>query len=147
MFFCSLRESVRSTGKHHASLWLQHGCLKHMWRKHLESKISLNSIQLLLLLPCPSILPNCGSTSFCLFSTLLALLHVSKSGITLAATVLGNHGSKQRVSTHTLQSLLITFKSMCWCVELRPVDLLSVSICYNLSKKPSNLRKDLHARG
>jgi len=65
------------------------------------------------------------SVTFSLLSTLLALLHVSKSSITLATTVLGNHGSKQRIPAHTLQSLLITLKSMCWCVELRPIDLLT----------------------
>lgn len=58
-----------------------------------------------------------------LFSTLLAFLHVSKSSIALSATVLGNHGSKKRISTYALQSFLITLKSVCRCVELWPVDL------------------------
>ena len=58
-----------------------------------------------------------------LFSTLLAFLHVSKSSIALSATVLGNHGSKKRISTYALQSFLITLKSVCRCVEFWPVDL------------------------
>lgn len=66
--------------------------------------------------------------TFGLLSTLLALLHVSKSSIAFTTTVLGNHGSKQRVSTHTLESLLVAFESVCWRVELRPIDLISVSI-------------------
>lgn len=82
-----------------------------------------------LVLPYPDHFRKCNDdlwlASFDLLSALLTLLHVSKSGITLATTVLGHHGSQKRISAHTLEILLITLKSVCWCVELGPVDLFS----------------------
>lgn len=113
-------------GLRYVDVTQRHSVLTHVTGVDDEQNMIRFTIQHLLVLPCLVISQSATlylPVPLCLLSTLLTLLHVSKSSITLATTVLGNHGPKQRVPTHTLQSLLVALKSMCWCVELRPIDL------------------------